>query len=112
MTVVAFVALILLGNVCVFIVVLAQIRGLWQSKAMSRSSGVLHDLRVVASLTFLLGPTWIFAFFAWGPVKVPLLYLFSLLNSLQGNRRCRQKLKEIKPPDEFGHEHLIKICTF
>ncbi|XP_066504548.1 adhesion G-protein coupled receptor G2 [Hoplias malabaricus] len=83
-TVVAFVVLILLGNICVFGLVMAQIRGLQFSKAAGRSTGILHDLRVVASLTFLLGLTWILAFFAWGPVRVPFLYLFSILNSLQG----------------------------
>uniref|UniRef100_A0AAR2LV55 Adhesion G protein-coupled receptor G4b n=1 Tax=Pygocentrus nattereri TaxID=42514 RepID=A0AAR2LV55_PYGNA len=53
-------------------------------KAAGMNRGMLHDLRVVASLTFLLGLTWILAFFAWGPAQVPLLYLFSALNSLQG----------------------------
>ncbi|XP_022539969.2 adhesion G-protein coupled receptor G4 [Astyanax mexicanus] len=83
-TVVGFVVLILVCNICVFIMVLVQIRGLQLSKAVGRSGGALHDLRVVASLTFLLGLTWILAFFAWGPVRVPLLYIFSALNSLQG----------------------------
>ncbi|XP_037396211.1 adhesion G-protein coupled receptor G4 isoform X1 [Pygocentrus nattereri] len=83
-TVVAFVVLILLSNICVFGLVLAQIRGLHLSKAAGMNRGMLHDLRVVASLTFLLGLTWILAFFAWGPAQVPLLYLFSALNSLQG----------------------------
>uniref|UniRef100_W5LKY6 Adhesion G protein-coupled receptor G4b n=1 Tax=Astyanax mexicanus TaxID=7994 RepID=W5LKY6_ASTMX len=82
-TVVGFVVLILVCNICVFIMVLVQIRGLQLSKAVGRSGGALHDLRVVASLTFLLGLTWILAFFAWGPVRVPLLYIFSALNSLQ-----------------------------
>uniref|UniRef100_A0A3B4E9W5 G-protein coupled receptors family 2 profile 2 domain-containing protein n=1 Tax=Pygocentrus nattereri TaxID=42514 RepID=A0A3B4E9W5_PYGNA len=81
---VAFVVLILLSNICVFGLVLAQIRGLHLSKAAGMNRGMLHDLRVVASLTFLLGLTWILAFFAWGPAQVPLLYLFSALNSLQG----------------------------
>ncbi|KAI4897297.1 hypothetical protein NFI96_024664, partial [Prochilodus magdalenae] len=83
-TVVAFVVLVLLCNLCVFGLVLAQIRGLRLSKEAGRSSGILHHLRVVASLTFLLGLTWTLAFVAWGPVKVPFLYLFSSLNSLQG----------------------------
>ncbi|XP_057176373.1 adhesion G-protein coupled receptor G6 [Triplophysa rosa] len=47
-------------------------------------SGLSKDLRAVVSLTFLLGLTWALAFLAWGPVKVFLLYLFSILNSLQG----------------------------
>ncbi|XP_051514030.1 adhesion G-protein coupled receptor G2-like [Myxocyprinus asiaticus] len=83
-TVVAFVILILVCNICVFAVVLIQIRKMRVNKPSGSRIGLLHDLRVVASLTFLLGLTWIPAFFAWGPAKTPLIYLFSLLNSLQG----------------------------
>lgn len=50
-------------------------------------SQVLRNLRSVVSLTFLLGMTWGFALFAWGPVSVAFMYLFSIFNSLQGNRR-------------------------
>lgn len=45
---------------------------------------VLRNLRSAISLTFLLGMTWGFAFFAWGPVKLTFMYLFSIFNSLQG----------------------------
>ncbi|XP_067312692.1 adhesion G-protein coupled receptor G6 isoform X2 [Pseudorasbora parva] len=83
-TVVSFVILIMVCNVCVFAVVLVQIRKMRVNKPASSRKGILHDLRVVASLTFLLGLTWTLAFVAWGPAKTPLLYLFSFLNSLQG----------------------------
>lgn len=45
---------------------------------------VLRNLRSVVSLTFLLGMTWGFALFAWGPVSVAFIYLFCIFNSLQG----------------------------
>lgn len=45
---------------------------------------MLRNLRSVVSLTFLLGMTWGFALFAWGPVSVSFMYLFSIFNSLQG----------------------------
>ncbi|XP_077092321.1 adhesion G protein-coupled receptor G4a [Siphateles boraxobius] len=83
-TVVSFVTVIMVCNICVFTVVLVQIRKMRVNKLASNRKGFLHDLRVVASLTFLLGLTWMLAFIAWGPAKTPLLYLFSLLNSLQG----------------------------
>ncbi|XP_053538336.1 adhesion G-protein coupled receptor G4 [Ictalurus punctatus] len=82
-TVVAFVVLILICNISVLGVVLVQIRGMQLSKE-GRCSRMLHEMRVVASLTFLLGLTWMLAFFTWGPMRVPFLYLFSLLNTLQG----------------------------
>ncbi|XP_055034439.2 adhesion G-protein coupled receptor G4 [Misgurnus anguillicaudatus] len=83
-TVVSFVILILICNIAVFIVVLVQIKKMRVNKPLSSRKGLLHDLRVVASLTFLLGLTWLPAFLAWGPAKTPLLYVFSILNSLQG----------------------------
>ena len=51
-------------------------------------SQVLRNLRSVISLTFLLGMTWGFALFAWGPVNVAFMYLFAIFNSLQGNCCC------------------------
>ncbi|XP_029515546.2 adhesion G-protein coupled receptor G4-like [Oncorhynchus nerka] len=85
-TVVSFVLLVLVFNVVVFIVVLVQIRHMHTNKpaATGNKRCAMHDLRAVASLTFLLGLTWPIAFFTWGPARVPILYLFSVLNSLQG----------------------------
>ena len=72
-------------NVAMFIVVMVQICGR-NGKRSSRTlrEDVLRNLRSVVSLTFLLGMTWGFAFFAWGPLNVPFMYLFSIFNSLQG----------------------------
>nr|XP_046178718.1 adhesion G-protein coupled receptor G4-like [Oncorhynchus gorbuscha] len=85
-TVVSFVLLVLVFNVVVFIVVLVQIRHMQTNKpaATGNKRCVMHDFRAAASLTFLLGLTWPIAFFTWGPARVPMLYLFSVLNSLQG----------------------------
>uniref|UniRef100_A0A8D1V5N6 Adhesion G-protein coupled receptor G6 n=1 Tax=Sus scrofa TaxID=9823 RepID=A0A8D1V5N6_PIG len=72
-------------NVAMFIVVMVQICGR-NGKRSSRTlrEEVLRNLRSVVSLTFLLGMTWGFAFFAWGPLTVPFTYLFCIFNSLQG----------------------------
>ncbi|NXN65171.1 AGRG6 protein, partial [Himantopus himantopus] len=74
-----------LMNVAMFIVVMVQICGR-NGKRTNRSlkEEILRNLRSVVSLTFLLGVTWGFAFFAWGPLTLPFLYLFSIFNSLQG----------------------------
>ncbi|NWX22307.1 AGRG6 protein, partial [Aegotheles bennettii] len=74
-----------LMNVAMFIVVMVQICGR-NGKRTNRSlkEEILRNLRSVVSLTFLLGMTWGFAFFAWGPLTLPFLYLFSVFNSLQG----------------------------
>uniref|UniRef100_A0A8D2DEP1 Adhesion G-protein coupled receptor G6 n=1 Tax=Sciurus vulgaris TaxID=55149 RepID=A0A8D2DEP1_SCIVU len=72
-------------NVAMFIVVMVQICGR-NGKRSNRTvrEEVFRNLRSVVSLTFLLGMTWGFAFFAWGPLNIPFMYLFSIFNSLQG----------------------------
>ncbi|XP_055370578.1 adhesion G-protein coupled receptor G4-like [Betta splendens] len=83
-SVVAYALLIFLFNTAVFVVVLMQIRHMRANSPAGTRSGLLHDLRGVASITLLLGLTWTVGFFTWGPARVVLLYLFSGLNSLQG----------------------------
>ncbi|KAI1897535.1 hypothetical protein AGOR_G00084270 [Albula goreensis] len=84
-TCVGYFCIIFLMNVAMFIVVMIQICGR-NGKRSNRTlrEEVLRNLRSVVSLTFLLGMTWGFAFFAWGPVNLPFMYLFSIFNSLQG----------------------------
>ncbi|XP_074844824.1 adhesion G-protein coupled receptor G6 isoform X2 [Carettochelys insculpta] len=74
-----------LMNIAMFVVVMVQICGR-NGKRSNRTlrEEVLRNLRSVVSLTFLLGMTWGFAFFAWGPLNLPFMYLFALFNSLQG----------------------------
>ncbi|XP_029607282.1 adhesion G-protein coupled receptor G6 isoform X9 [Salmo trutta] len=84
-TCVGYFCVIFLLNVAMFIVVMIQICGR-NGKRSNRTlrEEVLRNLRSVISLTFLLGMTWGFAFFAWGPVNLAFMYLFSIFNSLQG----------------------------
>uniref|UniRef100_A0A8C3XIG1 Adhesion G-protein coupled receptor G6 n=1 Tax=Chelydra serpentina TaxID=8475 RepID=A0A8C3XIG1_CHESE len=74
-----------LMNVAMFVVVMVQICGR-NGKRSNRTlrEEVLRNLRSMVSLTFLLGMTWGFAFFAWGPLNLPFMYLFAIFNSLQG----------------------------
>ncbi|XP_060105114.1 adhesion G-protein coupled receptor G4 [Heteronotia binoei] len=84
-SVVAYFCLVFLMDLAMFITILLQIRAMKnQGRADSWSHGFLHDMKRVASLTFLLGLTWGFAFFAWGSVRIFFLYLFAICNSLQG----------------------------
>ncbi|KAM9354916.1 adhesion G-protein coupled receptor G6 [Pholidichthys leucotaenia] len=84
-TCVGYFCLVFLLNVAMFIVVMLQICGR-NGKRTNRSlrEEVLRNLRSAISLTFLLGMTWGFAFFAWGPVSLAFTYLFAIFNSLQG----------------------------
>ncbi|XP_058468948.1 adhesion G-protein coupled receptor G6 isoform X9 [Solea solea] len=84
-TCVGYFCLVFLLNVAMFVVVMLQICGR-NGKRSNRSlrEEILRNLRSVISLTFLLGMTWGFALFAWGPVSLAFMYLFSIFNSLQG----------------------------
>lgn len=85
MTCAGYFGIMFLLNVAMFVVVMVQICGR-NGKRTNRTlkEEILRNLRSVVSLTFLLGMTWGFAFFAWGPLTLPFLYLFSIFNSLQG----------------------------
>ncbi|XP_027631278.1 adhesion G-protein coupled receptor G2 isoform X2 [Tupaia chinensis] len=83
-TVVGYFCVIFLLNVSMFIVVLVQLSGIKKKKQLgAQRKTSIQDLRSIAGLTFLLGITWGFAFFAWGPVNITFMYLFAIFNTLQ-----------------------------
>ncbi|XP_034964747.1 adhesion G-protein coupled receptor G6 isoform X1 [Zootoca vivipara] len=84
-TCVGYFGIMFLMNIAMFVVVMMQICGR-NGKRSNRTmrEEILRNLRSVISLTFLLGMTWGFAFFAWGPLYLPFVYLFCIFNSLQG----------------------------
>ncbi|KAF7656917.1 hypothetical protein LDENG_00034460 [Lucifuga dentata] len=84
--VVAYFLLIFALCLLVFIVVLVQLQRIKRQNPQNQSPnrGILTDLRSMAGLIVLLGLTWGFALFAWGPLYLPFVYLFSIFNSLQG----------------------------
>ncbi|XP_008578143.1 PREDICTED: G-protein coupled receptor 64 isoform X5 [Galeopterus variegatus] len=84
-TVVGYFCVIFLVNVSMFIVVLVQLCRIKKKKQLgAQRKTSIQDLRSIAGLTFLLGITWGFAFFAWGPVNITFVYLFAIFNTLQG----------------------------
>lgn len=83
--VVAYFCVIFLFNFIIFIVVLVQLRRIRkQNPHNTVHRTTLQDIRSVVGITLLLGLTWGFAFFAWGPVNLAFMYLFAIFNSLQG----------------------------
>lgn len=88
-SVVAYFCLIFLTNLSMFCTVLVQLTSVKSQSQKTRKKMILNDLRGTISLTFLLGLTWGFAFFAWGPVRIFFMYLFAICNTLQGNSCMR-----------------------
>ncbi|XP_055791356.1 adhesion G-protein coupled receptor G2-like [Salvelinus fontinalis] len=84
-SVVAYFCVIFLLNLSMFVVVMVQLcRIKSQNPHNMRHRNGLQDLRSVVGITLLLGLTWGFAFFAWGPVNLAFMYLFAIFNSFQG----------------------------
>ena len=113
-TVAGFILLVLLGNTSVFVVVLVQIRRMRANKPLGKpatssggggGSGSVQDLRAAASLTVLLGLTWLSAFFAVGPGRMVMLYLFCILNSLQGEETTPRHVR----PDVLALQLLLVV---
>uniref|UniRef100_A0A8C5K9X3 Adhesion G protein-coupled receptor G4 n=1 Tax=Jaculus jaculus TaxID=51337 RepID=A0A8C5K9X3_JACJA len=82
-SVVAYFCLIFLVNLSMFCTVLAQLNSVKSQTQKTRRKMILHDLKGTISLTFLLGLTWGFAFFAWGPVRIFFMYLFAICNTFK-----------------------------
>lgn len=74
-----YAGLILLFNMLVLGRVVMILRRIRRQKGQARK-----DWATVLGLTCLLGTTWGLAFFSFGVFLVPHLYLFTILNSLQG----------------------------
>ncbi|KAM6924195.1 adhesion G-protein coupled receptor G6-like [Xenentodon cancila] len=83
-TVVAFVLLVLVCNMSVFVVVLIQIKKMTTNKKSTKSRSAVQDLRAAVGLTVLLGLTWSMGFFSFGPGRLVIMYLFTICNTLQG----------------------------
>ncbi|NXH75132.1 AGRG5 protein, partial [Hydrobates tethys] len=78
-----YAGLILLFNTLVLGTVVTILRRIRRQKGQARKDWV-----TVLGLTCLLGTTWGLAFFSFGVFLVPQLYLFTILNSLQGLFVC------------------------
>ncbi|XP_010219305.1 PREDICTED: probable G-protein coupled receptor 114 [Tinamus guttatus] len=78
-----FAGLILLFNTAVLLAVVRMLRSSRRQKGMATK-----DWATVLGLTCLLGTTWLLAFFSFGVFFVAQLYLFTILNSLQGLFIC------------------------
>ncbi|KAF7205756.1 adhesion G-protein coupled receptor G2-like [Nothobranchius furzeri] len=83
--VVAYFCVIFVFNFIMFIIVLVQLHRVKnQNPHNNKHRTTIQDVRSVIGISILLGLTWGFAFFAWGPLNLAFMYLFAIFNSLQG----------------------------
>ncbi|XP_023806018.2 adhesion G-protein coupled receptor G2 isoform X2 [Oryzias latipes] len=84
--VVAYFLLVFVLCLLVFIVVMYQLSRIKKQNPQNQSPNrsMMTDMRSIIGLVLLLGLTWGFALFAWGPLRLPFFYLFSIFNSLLG----------------------------
>lgn len=89
MGVVAYFLLIFSLCLLVFILVMVQLARIKKQNPQNQSPnrGVMTDMRSIAGLIILLGLTWGFALFAWGPLNYP-SFTFSLYSTLCKVRHC------------------------
>ncbi|XP_036406504.1 adhesion G-protein coupled receptor G2 [Megalops cyprinoides] len=82
---IGYYALVFLFTFTVFIIITRQLTYLRGRDVKAAQKGVgPANICSIMGLCCLLGVTWGFAFFAYGPLRIPSYYIFTILNSFQG----------------------------
>ncbi|KAJ7989081.1 hypothetical protein DPEC_G00315840 [Dallia pectoralis] len=82
---IGYYACVFVATVTIFIVLARQIFMMTKTKgAAGQPNSPTNNTLCILGLCVLLGITWGFAFFCFGPMTVPCYYIFSILNSFQG----------------------------
>ncbi|XP_053127535.1 adhesion G-protein coupled receptor G5 [Hemicordylus capensis] len=78
---------IMLFNMIILYMVVQRLRQL-RTKPHQQQEHFCKDTVTVLGLTCLLGTVWTLAFFSFGVFRIPQIFLFTILNSLQGFCIC------------------------
>ncbi|XP_029569478.1 adhesion G protein-coupled receptor G3 isoform X1 [Salmo trutta] len=82
---IGYYAWVFVWTLTIFIIVVRQILFLRKTNAgKGQNDPASKNTLTILGLLFLLGLTWGFAFFSYGPMIIPSYYIFSILNSFQG----------------------------
>ncbi|KAF3703088.1 Adhesion G protein-coupled receptor G3 [Channa argus] len=82
---VSYYALVFLFTFTTFIIIVSWLFCLKRNKDVSsQASKSGKNIVTILGLCCMLGITWGFAFFAYGPLQIPAYYIFTILNSFQG----------------------------
>ncbi|KTG42485.1 hypothetical protein cypCar_00040841, partial [Cyprinus carpio] len=87
---IGYYALVFIFTTGIFIVIVTKIVQARKIKAVDGKSKTFRkQMMMVLSLFLLFGLTWSVAFFSYGPMIIPSYYIFTVLNSLQGELNWR-----------------------
>lgn len=90
-------------------------------RMFKRTAGKTQDSRStktntfsILGLLFLLGITWAFAFFSYGPMLIPSYYIFTILNSFHGRLQIHMQQFELHPNRliYFSFGKMFMPCLF
>ncbi|XP_041660673.1 adhesion G-protein coupled receptor G5-like [Cheilinus undulatus] len=82
---IGYYAVVFLFTFTTFIIILSWLFGLKKTKDINTQAGQSgRSILTILGLCCMLGITWGFAFFAYGPLLIPSYYVFTVLNSFQG----------------------------
>lgn len=82
---IVYYALVFIFTFSVFIITVVQIVHFGFNAAETQNNrSTKSKLFCIVVLFFLLGISWAFAFFSYGPLLLPSYYVFTILNSFQG----------------------------
>ncbi|XP_041077340.1 adhesion G-protein coupled receptor G2-like [Polyodon spathula] len=79
-----YLAVVLVFNISMLGVTVVKIISMRSTSSPTEKRRAWKDICTVLGLSSLLGTTWGLAFFTFGPLSLPGLYIFCVLNSLQG----------------------------
>ncbi|XP_039898779.1 adhesion G-protein coupled receptor G2-like [Simochromis diagramma] len=81
---IGYYAVVFVFTLSVFIVTVRQIVLMPKAGKAQDNSSIKSNTSTILSLFLLLGITWAFAFFSYGPLLIASYYIFTILNSFQG----------------------------
>ncbi|XP_067406120.1 adhesion G-protein coupled receptor G5 isoform X2 [Emydura macquarii macquarii] len=94
-----YTALTVLFNMVILVIVTRMMQAL-RSNMHNQREQVKKDIVSVLGLTCLLGTTWALAFLSFGAFLIPQLFLFTIINSLQGFFICLWYCTMRRQPDD------------
>ncbi|XP_023208170.1 adhesion G-protein coupled receptor G2-like [Xiphophorus maculatus] len=81
---IGFYSIVFVFTLTVFVVTVVQIKHFSSKKEKTQDISTKKRFFSLLGLFCLLGITWGFAFFSYGPLLLPSYYIFTILNSFQG----------------------------